>query len=339
MKAVGAVVAAIGIASAGIGYITNGARFFSDIAEYLQGRSEMRSLIDAAEDRLVHADYEAAWRANAKARGLAPRNAAAAAQQARIAMRWLEDVHLSSADGPQTFSPVVDPLKSALIERLAGTQGREKADIHAHIGWANFLRYRDGHPDTDIAKEFDAAIGEDPDNLYGHVMRGFWILWNGGPIDKARGDFEIALRSTADPAFSDKLIMSGLLNITSDDFMAGAIEYADTIRRAGRDIDDHTKRRLMWYYSICLHDTKLLATIEKALPAGEQMVVLAWLKQSNIPAYESRVATYFMAHFAEKDGKREEALRLYGDLVSTSPGKGENLTGLAQAAVSRLHKP
>jgi hypothetical protein len=245
----------------------------------------------------------------------------------------------SAADGPKTFSQVVDPLKSALVERLAGTQGREKADIHAHIGWANFLRYRDGYPDMDIAKEFDAAIGEDPDNLYGHVMRGFWILWNGGPIDKARGDFEIALRSTTDPAFSDNMIMASLLNITTDDFMAGAIEYADTIRRAGRDIDNHAKRTLIGYYYFCLHDTKLLTTIGKALPAAEQMFVLAWLKDSNISADNKRIATYFMAYFAEKDGKREEALHLYGDLVSTSPGKSERITGLAEAAVKRLHKP
>jgi tetratricopeptide (TPR) repeat protein len=337
-KSVSAVIAAIGIASAGIGYITSGARFFSEIADYFQGQSELRSLIAAADERLAHDDYEAAWRTNAKARQLAPRNAAAAAQQARIAMKWLEDVRLSSAAGPQHFSDVVDPLKSALIERLAGAHGRERADLRAHIGWANFLRYRDGHPETDIIEEFDAAIGEDPDNLYGHVMRGFWILWNGGPIDKARGDLDIALRSSTDPAFSDMLIMSGLTNITSDDFKAAAIEYADTIRRTGRDIDDHTKSQLIWYYLLCLHDNDLLTTIGKTLPAGEQILVLDWLKQANIAQYKKRVATYFMAHFAERDGKREEALGLYSDLVRTSPGKGEDVTRLSQAAVSRLQK-
>jgi hypothetical protein len=70
-----------------------------------------------------------------------------------------------------------------LVERLATTHGREKADLHAHIGWANFLRYRDGRPKTDIGEEFDAAIRED--NLNGHVMRGFWNLWEGGPIEAA----------------------------------------------------------------------------------------------------------------------------------------------------------
>ena len=337
-KSISAIIAAIGIVSAGIGYITNGVQFFSGIAAYFQDQSEVGSLMVAADERLTRADFEAAWLANAKARQLAPRNAAAAEQQARVATKWLENVRLTSAGGPQSFSDVVDPLKSVLIERLASTRGREKADLHAHIGWANFLRHRDGRPQTDIVEEFDAAISEDPDNLYGHVMRGFWILWNGGPIDKARGDLDIALQSSTDPAYSDMLIMAGLMNSTSDEFMAGAIEFAEKIRKAGRNIDDSSKRRLIWYYTNCLRDMDLLARISATLPAEEQTLFLDWLKQANIPASEKRVATYFMAFFAESAGRREEALRLYGELVSTSSGTGENLTRLSQGALSRLQQ-
>jgi tetratricopeptide (TPR) repeat protein len=337
-KSISAIIAAIGIASAGIGYITNGVQFFSGIAEYFQGQSELRSLIVAADERLTRTDFEAAWRTNAKARQLAPRNADAAAQQARIAMKWLENVRLSSAGGPQSFSEVVDPLKSVLIERLASTQGQQKADLHAHIGWANFLRYRDGRPQTDIVEEFDAAISEDPDNLYGHVMRGFWTLWNGGPIDKARGDFDIALRSSIDPAYSDRLIMSGLMNNTSDEFMAGAIEFAEKIRKAGRNIDDSSKSKLIQYYTICLRNKDLLARFSKTLPAAEQEVFLDWLKQADIEAYKKRVATYFMAFFAESAGRRDEAVRLYSNLVSTSPNTGEDLTRLSQEALRRLQQ-
>lgn len=335
-KSISAIIAAFGIASAGIGYITNGAQFFSEVAGYFQGRSELRSLTETADERLAHKDYEAAWRANAKARQIAPRNAAAAAQQARIAMKWLEDVHLGSAGGPRTFSEVVDPLKSALIEHLTGTRGQEKANLQAHIGWANFLRYRDGHPELDIVEEFDSAIAEDPGNLYGHVMRGFWVLWKGGPIDKARPDLDLALRSTTDPAFSDGMILAGLTNNTSDDFMVAAIEYADKIRRAGRNIDDHSKGLLLWYYSICLHDMNLLATIAKTLPADTQVAVLGWLKEGEVSIRDKRVATYFMAYFDENDGKKDEALRLYKDVVGPAPDAREDLTGLSQAAVSRL---
>jgi hypothetical protein len=338
-KSISAVIAAVGIVSAGIGYITNGAQFFTKIEDYFYGRSEVHALEGTAEDRLAHTDYEAAWAANVKARQLAPRDAAASAQGARIAMKWLEDVHLSSAAGPKTFGEVADPLKAVLVERLTATKGRENADIRAHIGWANFLRYRDGRPQADIAEEFDAAIAEDPDNMYGHVMRGFWILWKGTDIDKARPDFDIALRSTVDPAYSDGLIMAAFVNKTTDEFQAAAIEYADKIRVAGRNIDDHTRGLLLWYYSLCLHDTKLLATIEKTLPASEHSLLLDWLKQGDASSSNKRVADYFMAHFSEKDGKKDEALRRYGEIVNTSDDKRNEIVAIMAAAdVKRLQK-
>jgi hypothetical protein len=338
-KRIGAVIAALGLVSATIGYITNGANFFSQVSGYFQGQSEVRTLTQTAGERLAHKDYEAAWNANAKARQLAPRNAAASAQQARIAMRWLEDVHTGSANGPRTFSAIVDPLKASLIAHLPGTMGVEKADLEAHIGWANFLRSRDGNPENDIVEEYNAALADDPANMYGHVMRGFWTLWKGGAVDTARPDLDSALASPADPAFSDMTIMAALTNNTSDPFVAAAIEYADKIRAAGRSIDDHTKDRLLWYYSTGLHDAQLLALIGDRLPASEQVILLNWLKQGEASDSDKRVAAYFIAHFTEAQGKKAEAIDLYRDLVGTKPDPNEEITRQAQAGMARLQKP
>ena len=251
-------------------------------------------------------------------------------------MNWLENVRLSSEAGPKTFSEVADPLKTALIERLAEAQGREKADIHAHIGWANFLRYRDGISGSRIAEEFDAAINEDPDNMYGHVMRAFWMLWNGGPIDDARADLETALRSDVDPAYTDEMVLAALTNITTDEFMVASIEFASKIRKAGRNIEDHYKGLFLWYYSLALRDKGLLEKISNAIPLSERVATLEWLRQANINEYEKRTATYFMAYYLEIDGKTDNALRLYNDLVSSSPDKNEDLTRLARVHIGRI---
>lgn len=337
-KSISAVVAVLGIVSATIGYITNGANFFSQVTGYFQGQSEVRTLTETADERLAHKDYEAAWRANANARQIAPRNVAASAQQARIAMKWLEDVHTGSANGPRTFSSIVDPLKASLIEHLPGTQGAEKANFQAHIGWANFLRSRDGNPEMDIMEEYNAAIAEDPANMYGHVMRGFWTLWKGGPVDKARPDLDAALASPTDPPFSDTMIMAALTNNTSDPFVVGAIEYADKIRLAGRNLDDHTKGSLLWYYSVSLHSNGLLPLIAERLPPDRQIALLDWLKQGEVSDNYKRVAAYFRAHFTEAQGKKDEALRLYKDLVGAKPDTNEEITRLSQADVARLQK-
>jgi hypothetical protein len=110
------------------------------------------------------------------------------------------------------------------------------------------------------------------------------------------------MRSATDPAFSDSLIMASLTNNMTDEFMAGAIEYGNAIRRTGRDIDDRAKKRLIWYYSNCLHDNKLLARIARTVPASEQTLLVDWLKTGADAPGDQRGASYFAAYFAARDG-------------------------------------
>ena len=129
----------------------------------------------------------------------------------------------------------------------------------------------------------------------------------------------LALHNSTDPSFSDGMIMSGLTNNTSDDSLAAAVEYAEKIRLAGRNIDDDMKRRLVGYYNISLHNRNLLTTISATLPPSEQILFLDWLKQAKLSPGNRRVATYFMAYFAEISGNKQEALGLFTDLARTQP--------------------
>ena len=56
-----AAIATLGIVSATIGYITNGAHFFTQVSDYFQGQLELHQQVDTAQDRLAHRDFEAAW--------------------------------------------------------------------------------------------------------------------------------------------------------------------------------------------------------------------------------------------------------------------------------------
>ena len=266
-KSISALIAAVEIAAAGIGYITDGVQFFSGIADYFDDQSELRSLVAAADERLTRTDYEAAWQTNAKARELAPGNAGAAEQQARIAMKWLENMRVSSADGRQTLGDVVEPLKSVLIERLADTEDG-RGPIFAPISAGPiFFSIAPGAADRHrrgVRRRDRRGSGQSLRSRHARLLD----LSNGGPIDKARADFDVALESATDPAYSDMLIMAGLMSRTSDEFMVGAIEYADKIRKAGRNVGAGTKRSLAWYYTIGLRDMDLLAKISAILSPG-----------------------------------------------------------------------
>jgi hypothetical protein len=120
--------------------------------------------------------------------------------------------------------------------------------------------------------------------------------------------------------------------------MSAAIEYAEKIRLAGRNIDDNFKRRLVWYYEISLHSRGLLTVISATLPPSEQIQLLNWLKQADLSPGSRRAVTYFVAYFAEISGNKEKALGLFTDLARTQPNGQDEIARLSQAAANRLTK-
>jgi hypothetical protein len=334
-----AIVAGVGVVVAGIGYLEHGAHFFQEVANYFGSRTELNSDIAAADERLSHHDWNAAWVANKNALEISPRDGRALDQQEQIALRWIEDVRLSSRGGPQTFDPIVLPLKAVLVERLTGAHGTTKADIQAHIGWANYLLVLAGYPDTDVSAEFDAAISLDPGNYYGHIMRAYWVLENGGPVDEARADLDTAVPNPLNPNFSDWLIMSGLCANGSDDFIIGAIQYANKIRLASRQIDRHWKQRVLDYYDTGQHDKELLTKISKALPSGDHVALLDYLKAGTDNTGELRTATFLQGYFSNAAGNKSDAMKYYGDIIAATVDKRNDTNYLAaKDAVARLNK-
>jgi hypothetical protein len=67
-----------------------------------------------------------------------------------------------------------------------------------------------------------------------------------------------------------------------------------------------------------LHNSDLLARFAKTLRPSEQLVFLDWLKQDEASSYNKRIADYFIAHFSQLVGKRDEAIRVYTEVVNTS---------------------
>ncbi len=82
-----------------IGAGTAAIQVYSMLRDDAARREKVAALVRLADSQLKGRDYALSWDANAKARELAPADATAQTQQARIAMAWLEDVRLSSKPG------------------------------------------------------------------------------------------------------------------------------------------------------------------------------------------------------------------------------------------------
>jgi hypothetical protein len=160
-------------------------------------------------------------------------------------MRWLRDarVRVRSSEGGG-FGPLVDrtaPLVAAAVAGAATPQRR--ADLQAHLGWAEFLRSREG-PAADPLPLYDAALALDAGNVYALAMRAHARSWRGpGVDDVALADFERAVASGRERAWVRRMQWGALTRMpaNADD----VVRLADAMRRAGEALDDD-QRSALW---------------------------------------------------------------------------------------------
>ena len=154
---------------------------------------EVTTRLDAARLELGARNYPAAWEWTERATALDPDSSEARATAERVAMDWLENIRVTT--GKTTFTDIITNVQPVLTRCATGTALPRTADCRAHLGWADFLRARDGAGGVDPVQHYRRAIGLDPQNVYGHAMWGFEMLRTRGPMAEARAHFDAALAS------------------------------------------------------------------------------------------------------------------------------------------------
>jgi hypothetical protein len=95
-------------------------------------------------------------------------------------MRWLRSVSVQV--GKLTFTDVVNRVLPVLAEGSASASGQHAADLLAHMGWADFLRIREGATGLDPETYYRKALAQEPSNVFAHAMWGHRIMVKRGPI-------------------------------------------------------------------------------------------------------------------------------------------------------------
>ena len=163
----------------------------SKVFAEIQDRQRQVGELQAAADRQQReGDFAEAWASLERAATTAgqgsylarlasppePGRQAVRTAQEDLAMAWLER---ASASGGAQFSDTVDPLLPALAAGVDAATGRRKGDLLAHVGWAHFLKSRDGGEAVDPEPFYRQAIELDQTNPYAHAHWGHWLAWPG----------------------------------------------------------------------------------------------------------------------------------------------------------------
>jgi tetratricopeptide (TPR) repeat protein len=202
-------------------------------------------------------------------------NASVLDARADCAMQWLREIRVQT--GKQTFTDIVGQVQPAIVGQLAGARGARAGDLRAHLGWADYLRRRDGAGDADPPAHYQRALADDPANAYAHAMWGHSLML-ADKQKEAVEHFAAALASNRDRAFVRRLQLAAGLSHAG--LVRHAVQAADDMRRSGETMAPATRRSLwsMAYYGNLFNaDREHRARFLSWLPAADHLSTFDWL--------------------------------------------------------------
>lgn len=290
-------------------------------------RSEaVEELVRAGEFQMQAKDYQGAWQLLAQALELEPGSHDARDLQITLAMAWLRNMRVS---GKQSFTAVADRLLPALYRGATSPRGVAAADVLAHIGWANYLKSRDGNRQVEIGTYYERALELDPSNVYAHAYFGHWVLqganWRGDTgydLEKAKRHFAAALDSGRAPDYAANLALTALTQSSAEGADPEALRQASRLRSTGFALTAKLRTALLGAYSpgmVGYMPREKLELLTSAVPPRELLETFLWLLDG-LPSRDRRNHRYkfVVAMLTEAAGDKAEALSLYRALRSNS---------------------
>lgn len=191
------------------------------------------------------------------------------------AMRWLREMR---AVDKQTFSEQVQRVQPALAEGLARAEPARRADLRAHLGWAEFLRSRDGIAATaDPQALLRAALADDAGNVYARTMLAHQLLWRGRMLDdEVKAHFDAALATPRERGWVRGMQFSA--TFLRQALLPYGLVVADQMRRSGEAVDparrDDLRRAIL---ESALFNATDRGPIVQALGTDAALATLDWL--------------------------------------------------------------
>lgn len=309
----------IGILSAVIGLILGISQVSKLYNNWSEKEKKVNGLIKDSRLRGSTEDYAGAWKNLEDALLADPSSETVQSEQTELAMQWIRNIRLSGARGETKFSEVVDKLLPALYHSAGNTNGSMKADILAHIGYANYLKLRDGQVEMKVEENFKSALAEDTENVYAHAMLGFWQMFpanNNGNVTEGEKHFKSALKSGREQKYVRHLHLVALSNCNFDYRNEGKIfAVINDMRNQGDTIEKEARERLLSEaYS---YEKGVLDSIANVLTPQDHLSTFLFLAEG-IDIAGNPLLRFAHCRLVEKTGDTAKALSMYQSIYSDS---------------------
>lgn len=215
-------------------------------------------------------------------------------------MRWLREMRVRA--DTENFSALVGKVQPVLAQGLSRATGERRADLQAHLGWADFLRSRDGGGAPDPVPQYRAALESDAGNVYAHAMWAHQLAWRSDRLDEVQSRFALALQSKREREWVRSLQFAAAFSRRR--FNEYALVVANDMRKQGESVA-RPARQALWSY--------LFAT--SFLNPGERAGVLAALPPREL------LQTFDALYPAPVEGGRPEVWRYTRAMLVMNAGE------------------
>jgi hypothetical protein len=198
----------------------------------------------------------------------------------------LSELRDARAVGTEGYAPTVERLQPVLRRAVGRLDGRERADVLAHLGWSSFLLFYDGRGDGNVDAYHAKALEAEPANVYAHAWLAHWILWPGGAhrfapaeqrVEQANVHFRAALESGREREWVRRIQINSWLNGNSIGWYAELARAANAARVSGDTLSARSRDRVVRAYTRALSSARSREELLAALPLAQQVDTLVWL--------------------------------------------------------------
>ena len=192
------ILAWIGVVTAGIGLITGLSGMVGPLKGWWKQGRQSRVLLVAAQRQSELGEYSAAMDTLAEILKANPGDKQALHTRLDVAMAWIENMrtprHDLDAVAPQA-RVIFDRLTPILEGGLGTSKDYRAADVVAHLGWLNLLKWRITGQSGIIESHLREALRMEPENVFANAMFAEWVLLTHGTLEEAKAHFSAALKS------------------------------------------------------------------------------------------------------------------------------------------------
>ena len=339
-----------------VGIITALISFGTAVYALVHSASEMRDhkrvfqeQLKSGQTQQASADYANAWDSFTRAEatvaeegvlakllgGLSEEQRAARTAEQDLAMEWLRSSRVP--EGSQ-FSSIADKLISVLTVGANASTGTRKADLLAHLGWAYFLKRRDGDQRLVPDVEYQAAVAADDKNPYANVFWGHWILWNRGALKEANERFALALSSGRAKTVVRHFQLAALANVRSNETDAEWLRVASDMFAAQEKLDASVWSEVCNRYAQALGDPALMQAVNAAvMPARQVLLLQSLLQSAALSEAQKTTLEVALAQSLESAARPQDALEVWKSLQAELKSQPHSIwSDRVDAAVRRL---